>query len=205
MKCENCNIIYNIKYGSGRFCSSKCARSYSAKTNRLETNKKVSAKLKGRFLSLEVRNKISKSLLKGKVNIVICAGCNKKLNCRPSDKRKFCSFNCWHLNIKKNKTPFNVYKEKCKFIFNLKDYPNKFDLNLIKKYGLYSPSNKGNNLDGISKDHMLSIKNGFEQNIDPIIISHPANCELLPHKKNQNKKTKSSITLTNLLEKIKYW
>ena len=48
MGCENCNIEHNNNYGSGRFCSEKCARGFSSKEKRLEINKKVSLKLKGR-------------------------------------------------------------------------------------------------------------------------------------------------------------
>ena len=33
MICENCGKNYNIIYGSGRFCSEKCARSYSTKNS----------------------------------------------------------------------------------------------------------------------------------------------------------------------------
>lgn len=43
--CENCNTQHDGSYGSGRFCSSKCARSYSTKNNRIEINKKVSQTL----------------------------------------------------------------------------------------------------------------------------------------------------------------
>lgn len=42
MKCENCNIPHNSDYGSGRFCSSKCARSFSTKAKRKEINQKIS-------------------------------------------------------------------------------------------------------------------------------------------------------------------
>lgn len=45
MKCENCEVEHKGKYGSGRFCSNKCARSFSSKVNREETNKKVSLTL----------------------------------------------------------------------------------------------------------------------------------------------------------------
>ena len=31
MKCENCGIEHDGKYGSGRFCSVKCARGFSSK------------------------------------------------------------------------------------------------------------------------------------------------------------------------------
>lgn len=48
MICETCNREHQGTYGSGRFCSSKCARGYSTKAKRKEINAKVSLKLKGR-------------------------------------------------------------------------------------------------------------------------------------------------------------
>jgi hypothetical protein len=44
-KCENCNKEHDGGYGSGRFCSAKCARGFSTKNKRKEINKKVSEKL----------------------------------------------------------------------------------------------------------------------------------------------------------------
>jgi len=48
MKCENCNIDHDGSYGSGRFCSFKCARGFSTKNKRSEINKKVSISLKNK-------------------------------------------------------------------------------------------------------------------------------------------------------------
>ena len=48
MKCENCNEEHAGLYGSGRFCSIKCARSFSTKFKRNEINAKVSSILKGK-------------------------------------------------------------------------------------------------------------------------------------------------------------
>lgn len=45
--CENCGIEHNGTYGSGRFCSSKCARGFSTKAKRKEINEKVSNTLTG--------------------------------------------------------------------------------------------------------------------------------------------------------------
>ena len=45
-KCENCNKKHDGSYGSGRFCSSKCARGFSTKSKREEINKQVSKALK---------------------------------------------------------------------------------------------------------------------------------------------------------------
>lgn len=48
MICENCNKDHDGLYGSGRFCSSICARGFSTKNKREEINQRVSEKLKGR-------------------------------------------------------------------------------------------------------------------------------------------------------------
>ena len=47
MKCKRCKGKSDGSYGSGLFCSEKCARSFSTKAKRKEINKKVSKKLKG--------------------------------------------------------------------------------------------------------------------------------------------------------------
>lgn len=47
-KCENCGKQHDGDYGSGRFCSVKCARCFSTKKTRLEINQKVSKTLYGR-------------------------------------------------------------------------------------------------------------------------------------------------------------
>ena len=45
MKCEYCKKEHDGSYGSGRFCSGKCARGFSTKEKRQEINEKVSKKL----------------------------------------------------------------------------------------------------------------------------------------------------------------
>ena len=46
MKCENCGFEHDGNFGSGRFCSKKCARGFSTKAKRSLINEKVSQKLK---------------------------------------------------------------------------------------------------------------------------------------------------------------
>jgi hypothetical protein len=70
------------------------------------------------------------------------------------------------------------------------------------EYGWYAAKNRGDNLNGCSRDHLYSVYDGFKNKIDPKIISHPANCEIKPHKENQHKHSKSSITIEQLLERI---
>ena len=52
---------------------------------------------------------------------------------------------------------------------------------------------------------MLSVKCGFDNNISPEILKHPANCKLMLHRDNNKKKTNNSITYEELLNRIKNW
>ena len=45
--CENCENQHDGNYGSGRFCSAKCARGFSTKSKRKEINEKISNTIKG--------------------------------------------------------------------------------------------------------------------------------------------------------------
>lgn len=94
---------------------------------------------------------------------------------------------------------YSVYRPRAEFKFNPYDYPKWFELDLLDKYGFYSPSNKSNNLDGVSRDHRLSVRDGLDSKIDPYLLSHPANCELMIHRDNSKKYTGSSIDFKQLL------
>ena len=48
-KCENCKKKHSGEYGSGRFCSGKCARGFSTKEKRKEINNKVSMTLSNKL------------------------------------------------------------------------------------------------------------------------------------------------------------
>lgn len=98
-----------------------------------------------------------------------------------------------------------LYRRMCRFTFALKNYPNEFDFDLIRKYGWFRTKGKKTNVDGVSRDHMLSINDGFEQGILPQWLAHPANCRLLPHKENQAKWGRSVITLDDLRARIAAW
>lgn len=83
MKCKNCNIndaTKYSKYSSGEFCCKSCANSFSSKTNRNETNKKISKKMLGR----------------GNDNVIIsCKKCSKSVSVLWAKRNKqFCSKSC---------------------------------------------------------------------------------------------------------------
>jgi hypothetical protein len=74
MVCENCGIEHSGEFGSGRFCSLKCSRSFSTKNKRTEINEKIRvANTKANFITL------------------ICENCKSEF-VRPWSKRK--SKNC---------------------------------------------------------------------------------------------------------------
>lgn len=66
MYCENCNIVHDGKYASGRFCSYKCSRGFSTKNKRKEINEKISKSLSGREFSAEHKANIKKNWKAGK-------------------------------------------------------------------------------------------------------------------------------------------
>lgn len=55
MKCEQCESTHDGSYGSGRFCTSKCARGFSTKEKRKSINEKVSSALGGKPSKLQGR------------------------------------------------------------------------------------------------------------------------------------------------------
>jgi hypothetical protein len=196
-KCPKCEKEFDnySKWGAKKFCSRACANS---RTHTNEVKSKISKSLSGKKLSSEQRAKRRKKITYDQKKF--CLHCDIPL---PDKKTgKFCSINCWVQNVAQNRTAFQNYKSKCQFVFDIKEYNDIFDMSLVHQYGWYSPSNKGNNLNGVSKDHLFSVKQGFVENVDPYYISHPANCNLVLHKDNQRKRAKCSISLEELIEKV---
>lgn len=97
------------------------------------------------------------------------------------------------------------YRLACRFCFNVYDFPDEFDLSLIEKHGWYKAKNRGNNPTGVSRDHIVSVRYGFDNQVDPNIMSHPANCCLLSHASNVSKGKKCSISIDELVERIDFW
>lgn len=99
MNCENCNKEHDGEYGSGRFCSSKCARGFSTKSKRKEINEKVSNKLKGKYFGPLVKKiKIEKK----------CLACGKTIEYTITEGSKYnkrvCNIQCFGLLSKGMKT-----------------------------------------------------------------------------------------------------
>jgi ribosomal protein L37E len=200
--CKECGVEFS-KYIKQKqtFCSSSCSATYNnkLKTLSVETKEKISNGLKKWNLSKlenERGDKIETSIIsKIKViNIKKCRYCGKE---NPVKQKIICD-DC-------RKRYYAFYRPSCEFSFNIGNFKESFNLDIIKQFGWYSPTNKGNNLNGVSKDHMYSVKDGFINNINPEIIRHPANCELMIHSINNLKNATSSITIEELLLRIVEW
>lgn len=195
--CVVCNKEYTIEttenaINKGKYrktCSSKC----SHKLTHLNSD------------SQKRNNKISKTLTNNNKITKTCEFCGKQFI--PKKKyQKYCSVSC----AAKNKYSFNrtiktEYKRSCSFKFSLNTYPNEFDFTLVEQFGWYQAKNHGNNLNGVSRDHIFSIDNGLKLLIDPYLISHPANCMLLKQSDNASKSNKSNISIDELITKIRDW
>lgn len=198
VNCYRCNKEFSVKerekvfpQKEKYFCSQICSKT--------------------RDFSEETRNKIRESTfrfndskgIERRLKKLVCLQCNKEFETTKKEQT-YCSIKCRSESCK-TATEYLRYKADCKFKFNVWDYPDEFDLDLICKYGWYKAKNHGDNLNGVSRDHRVSVKFGWENGIDPEIISHPANCQLMRHNENISKHKKCSIILNKLQESINEW
>ena len=192
--CMQCNdpISYEKRFNS--FCSSSCSATYynTGRSRTDETKKKISETLteKGKV-------QFNKSELSSRKCIV----CDKNISYERRSNKMFCSSVCYFKHNRKYLDLINKYKSLTKFKFHLKDYSDEFDFDLIREHGWYKAANRGNNLNGVSRDHIYSVVKGFEDKVNPLLLAHPANCQLLRHNDNISKGTES-ITIDELLDRI---
>lgn len=189
-RCERCGKGIETVVGSGRFCSSACSHSFSTSRNRSEINAKVSVSLKGRKVTLKSG---------------VCPMCGERFEMLLRKPKTFCTRRCSYNARKKPLDGYDGYKRECQFQFSLSEYPNEFDFELVKKYGWYTAKNRGNNANGVSRDHIVSIRWGYENGVDAKNIRHPANCQLLLQRKNVSKGKKRSISVEELITRIDDW
>jgi len=191
--CQKCNKHFIVtdrekKFDphKSRYCSRACANSRGPRND-------------------TTKQKVKEKLTLPRVN-VNCKICDKEFIVPAHRIKLFCSGSCANKNrYIHSMTPLKEYRSKCAFKFNLADFANEFDFSLVESYGWYKAKNHGNNLNGVSRDHMVSVMFGFTNNIDPNIISHPANCRLIRHNENVSKGSKCAITLEELMGRIEAW
>lgn len=192
VSCNCCSTSIEVEYREGKkkakyFCSRSCAN--TRKNRSEETKAKISEKLKSKTEHIEKK----------------CQHCETLFESIKHRNRKYCSPKCAASSRRRTDDNLTTYRRRASFDFNLADYPEEFNFDLIEEHGWYSAANRGNNLNGVSRDHMVSVKFGYENNIDPSIIGHPANCRLMRHNDNVSKYEGCSITLEELKVRIQKW
>jgi hypothetical protein len=236
--CAHCKKVLPYKRKNNKFCSHSCSTTYYnqrrvdtgwelsiqqrskiAETLRNRPNKPTPPKIyrcrkcKASYLTAHDAKICCPSSTKprpkpirnydgpfSKICLCRCKVCNTTFYA--ATQKQFCTL---HKNQHSNK------RAEFRFRFNIFDYEDIFDLTLLKTVGFYGPGGKSGkwNLTGLSRDHKVSVSDAIKYNYDPYYISHPCNCELMPHSANDKKKGNSSISydelkrLVNLYDKTK--
>lgn len=189
--CKNCKVLLPYEKRYNTFCNSSCAATYNNLAS--DSSRKKGPKPKIDWLVGKERSKESARLKRWTSKI-----------CGPYSKliKSHCSV-CGIISFGPNWKKFcNDHLEKYShtqrarycFTFKLFDYPDLFDFSLLKKYGMRSNSN----LNGVVRDHRVSVAEAIKNNYDPYYIKHPLNCELMLHNNNIKKNIKSSLTYIEL-------
>ena len=200
--CKECNqvIPFDKIHDNSIFCSGSCRTSYNNTIREVTWGDKIREGVNRYITENGYFGVVLKKVTSRKQTpIKECPNCNLVFQ----KKTKYCKNECRREYERKNMEEYQKYRLDCNFKFNLSDYKDEFDFSLVEEYRWYSPTNKNNNISGVSRDHMLSVREGFENGIDPNIISHPANCRLMIHSENISKNKKSIITLDELIDRIK--
>ena len=104
--------------------------------------------------------------------------------------------------------PYVLYCRKANWIEQMFNYLTIEELKTLKKIGLFS----SNNTNGMVRDHRYSRYSGFKHKVPPVLLRHPANCQLITHKQNLSKahsknryQDNDSISLEQLFSLIKQY
>lgn len=195
--CKFCNRIIPFEKRRNNYCNSSCMASDTNKS-KIGINRNFSKEgIDNILLSISKRFKTEEYYK----NPNKCWNCNEIL---PFQKKhhKYCNWNCKKEYYSKISDDFQKYYQLSKFDFNLRDFEKEFDFSLVEKHGWYKAKNNGDNVNGVSRDHKFSVKEGFRRLINPLLLSHPANCELVINRHNQSKCDKCSINLEELMDDI---
>jgi hypothetical protein len=95
-----------------------------------------------------------------------------------------------------------IFRDKCKFKFTREQMIKIPGFNLIDTIGMYHPTK---NPKGLDRDHIISVEAAWRNGWDPSNISHPANCQLIPHIDNVKKNSACGMEYQDLLDRIENW
>lgn len=211
IKCEYCGNEYSITCTDNDFlkgnykktCSDLCSKRLTAKKGGTEKKANISKSLRKYYKSTK-KNYCEED----GCYLKICPNCGKEYKTNKK-QQIYCSRDCANKEqskkTKDGKETFLIYKKQCAFKFSISKVITDEGLKLLKDNGWYKAKNHGDNMKGVSRDHMYSIKEGFKNRVDPYYISHPANCSIILQSKNASKRDKCCITKEELLCRIREW
>lgn len=190
--CKQCNNLF--RSSKQYFCSRSCSATYNnivRGPRSTETKENISS---GVSKHHQTKIKADPPGEFSKLFICSCKHCSVKFVSRTI--RHYCT------DHKMLYSP--SAKSGYKFTFNVYNFPELFDIDLLTKVGWFSPGGKSGvwNKNGISRDHKVSVTESIKYNYDPFYITHPLNCQLMPHSENNKKKTHSSITYNDLVSLV---
>ena len=193
--CNDCNKTFKSKralQGHSRMHGPSNGKLIHPKICCIETREIIEVRFFENHLKKLLPCKNCQKIFKSKYNSVFCSrSCAGYYNNTPSTTQ--------YMN------DYKKYRNQAEFKFNLMDYPDYFEFDLLIKFRMYDSIKNPN---GISRDHIFSIKDGFDQQINPLIIAHPANCQLMRQNGingNGSKGSKSNISIVDLLENIDHF
>lgn len=100
------------------------------------------------------------------------------------------------LFLNRNVNGISKYRYDARFTITPSNLETIKGYNLLLENGWYHPRN---NPTGVVKDHRVSIKFGYDNNISPLIIGNIKNCEFLKCSDNLIKKDSCSISIQELI------
>lgn len=93
MNCEKCSSVHDGTYGSGRFCSVKCSRSFATSSRRKDISLKVSKTLKGKPTWSKGLKLVAREIRMCKL-----VSCFNTFEVKHHANKEYCSVQC-HPNI----------------------------------------------------------------------------------------------------------
>ena len=214
-RCNNCGIEFSHR-DTRKFCCKSCA----AKFNNMHRDSTIRDKQRQTLLDTLSKRpkkekivKVRRDMKERKIKLKSA----RKTKEIPGPLSKIYILRCKHSGELFVSRAFSKYspryrhlysregKAAYKFTFNIYDYPDLFDLSLINEHGWYSVGGKNSkpiNKTGCSRDHRVSINDAIANGYDPFYIKHPLNCQLMLHRDNKMKHTRSSIPYAKLVESI---
>jgi hypothetical protein len=198
--CANCQkfLTYSQYRSNYKFCSRSCGAMIANAMRDQSVYQKQVDTLRVRIEQNEYQTIKKVHWPTSRVSFGVCAVCQTAFRARGNTK--YCSSLC------KAKGGIKPYRRACKFKISKTTYPELFDTALLEKHGWYRAANHplGYNPRGATWDHLFRIEDGFRAGVDPDIMSHPANAEMISWEDNFARKN-SKLTLDELMQRIDAW